>query len=160
MRPPADMILRSVGMNLLTKYVPKLGSDNERAEVALMSFLMGAVSEEFDRAAHRRMEENMALRELFAKSLPLIRQSELKTRLQEASKTVDRDWRVSSLDKSNCALIELLIELQAHIETIGDDTAADLEKDIWEELKHYAKRREFMIWELSEALLVEARKAS
>jgi hypothetical protein len=158
MRPQADVILKSVGTNLLTKYVPKLGSDNERAEVALMAFLMGAVSEEFDRAAHRRIEENTALRKLFAKSFPVVKDDELKTRLEDASKEKETDWRVSSLDKSNCALIELLIELHAHVEMIGDDQSRDLEKDIWEELKGYARRREFMTWELSEALLLEARK--
>ena len=158
MIPQMDVILKTVGTNLLTKYVPKLDLDNEKAEMALMAFLMGAVSEEFERAAHRRIEENMALRKLFNKSLPEVKDENLRSKLKKASEEVETDWRISSLEKSNNAMIELLIELHCHIESFGNEETKNLEKDIWEELKNYSKRREFMTWELSESLLLEARK--
>ena len=158
MIPQMDIILKTVGMNLLTKYVPKLDLDNERAEMALMAFLMGTVSEEFDRAAHRRIEENMALRKLFIKSLPVVKDENLRNKLHKASEEVETDWRISSLNKANNDMIELFIELHCHIEIVGDEETKSLEKDIWEELKNFSKRREFMTWELSESLLSEARK--
>lgn len=158
MRPQGDYILNTVATNLLAQYVPKMDSDDERAELGLMSFLLMAVSEEFDRAAHRRMEENRALGKLFMESLPVVKDDGLKNRLETASKKEVSDWRISSLDKSNCELIDLLIELHEHIETLDDENSRKLEKAIWKELKAYAKRREFMMWELSQAMLLEAQK--
>ena len=158
MIPQGDYILKTVAENLITKYVPRMDSDNERAEMALMAFFMGVVSEEFDRAAHRRIEENLALKKLFSTSLPVVKDNALRTRLEEASKEEEADWRISSLDKSNCRLVELLIELHTHIETLDDENSQILEKAIWEEMKHYAGRREFMMWELSQEMLLAARK--
>jgi hypothetical protein len=160
MRPQGDYILNTVATNLATKYLPKVTSDNERAELALMSFLMGAVSEEFDRAAHRRIEENLALRKLFSQSLPAVRDDSLKARLETAIKKEETDWRISSLDQSNGELVNLLIDLHAHIETLDDEKSREVEKFIWQELKDYAKRREFMMWEISQAMMQEVRKAS
>jgi hypothetical protein len=127
--------------------------------MALMGFMMLAVAEEFDRAAHRRMEENLELRKLFSKALPTVENETLKPGLAAASGEMETDWRISSLDKSNNALIEQLIELHAHIETVENENARILEKEIWDVLKNYAKRREFAVWELSQAMLLEARKA-
>ena len=158
MRPQGDYILKTVATNLATKYVPKVDSDSEKAELALMSFLMGVVSEEFERVAHRRMEENNSLRKLFSKSLSAVKGDGLRARLEATSKEEETDWRISSLDKSNCELVELLIELHAHIETLDDEPSRKLESAIWEELKNYAKRREFMMFEISQAMLLEARK--
>jgi hypothetical protein len=161
MRPQGDYILNTVATNLAAKYLPKVKSDTEKAELALMSFLMGAVSEEFDRAAHRRIEENQALRALFSQSLSTVKDDGLKARLKVAIKKKEgTDCRVSSLDQANCEFVELLIELHAHIETIDDEKSRDVEKSIWQELKNYAKRREFRMWEISQTILLEARKAS
>jgi hypothetical protein len=127
--------------------------------MALMAFMMLAVAEEFDRAAHRRVEENIELRKLFSRALPAVEDETLKSGLAAAGGEMETDWRISSLDKSNNALLELLIELQAHIESVENENARLLKKEIWEVLKKYAKRREFAVWELSQAMLLEARKA-
>jgi hypothetical protein len=160
MRPQCDCILNTVGTNLAMKYLPKMESDTEKAEIILMSFLMGIVSEEFDRAAHRRIEENNALRKLFSEWLPIVKQEDLKTRMESALKKGETDWRISTLDKLNCELLELLIELHSHVETLDDENARNMERAIWEELKNYTKRRDFTIFEKSQAMLLEARKAS
>ena len=160
MKPQADYLLNTVAANLATKYVPKMAADNEMAELTLMSLLMGAVSEEFDRAAHRRIEENLALKNLFVKSLPVLNDEDLKTRLEAAINEKESDWRISTLDKATYALIELLIELHAHIEALDTKDSQKLDQAIWAELKNYSRRREFAIWELSEAMKMEAQKAS
>jgi hypothetical protein len=158
MRPQGDYILKTLAQGLVTNYVPKMTSDNDKAGMALMAFMMLAVSEEFDRAAHRRVEENLELRKLFSRALPTVEDETLKSDLAAAAVEMETDWRISSLDKSNNALIELLIELHAHIESVENENARILKKEIWEVLKRYAKRREFKVWELSQAMLLEARK--
>ncbi|MEE8399244.1 MAG: hypothetical protein V3S89_09580 [Desulfobacterales bacterium] len=158
MRPQGDYILNTVATNLITRYVPEMVSDHGKAELGLMSVLLMAVSEEFDRAAHRRIEENRALGKLFAESLPVVKDDDLKHRLETASKKETTDWRISSLDQLNCEQIELLIELHAHIETLADEEARTLEAAIWQELKDYSRRREFMLWALSQAMMAAAQQ--
>jgi hypothetical protein len=160
MRPTCQNILNSVGMNLITRYLPKASSDSEKADFILKAFLLGAVAEESERAAHRRVEENEALRKLFSESIPIVQDSDLKSRLASASKTKDTDWHISVLDKTNNHLLELLIELHAHIEELDDEGSRRFLKKIWEALKDYCKRREFKLWETSQAMLLEARKNS
>jgi hypothetical protein len=105
------------------------------------------------------VEENIELRKLFSRALPAVEDETLKSGLAAAGGEMETDWRISSLDKSNNALLELLIELQAHIESVENERSHILKKEIWEVLKKYTKRREFAVWELSQAMLLEARKA-
>lgn len=160
MRPQVEYILETVKTNLATKYVPQIASDVEQTELILMSFLMEVVSEEFDRAAHRRIEENNALRKLFSESLAIVKDDDLKTRLEAASKKEASDWLISTLDKLNCELLELLIELHAHVELLEDEKAAQMEKAIWEELKNYTNRRLCTAFEKCYEMFLEAKKSS
>ena len=55
-------------------------------------------------------------------------------------------------------MIELLIELHCHIESFGNEETKNLEKDIWEELKNYSKRREFMTWGVIGVAIIRSSK--
>ena len=156
MRPQGDHILRTVAMTLATKYLPGIESDHGKSELGLLALLMGAVAEEFDRAAHRRIEENTALRKMFSESLSVVEDDALKSRLKEASEKTEDDYRVSALDQSNCELQEVLIELHCHIETLKSEDARKMDEAIWEEMENGTKRREFMIWEMANAMLASA----
>lgn len=120
---------------------------------------MAVVSEEFDRAAHRRIEENNALRKIFKDSLPVLKDEDLKRRVKEASERIEDDYRISALDKLNCELQEVLIDLHANVETLEGGDARRIEEQIWQELENWTKRREFMVWELANAMLAAASKA-
>ena len=78
MRPQCDHILRTLGMVLATKYMPVLETDHAKAEIALTALVLGVISEEFERAAHRRIEENREMRKIFEKAVSVVTDKELK----------------------------------------------------------------------------------
>jgi hypothetical protein len=156
MRPQCDHILRTLGMVLATKYMPMLETDHARAEMGLTALILGVVSEEFERVAHRRIEENTEMRKIFKQAVSVVTDDGLKERLAEASEKTETDFHTSALDQLNCDLQEVLIELHTHVEDLEGDTARELEEAIWLELEKRVQRREFMTWEVASAMLAAA----
>jgi len=158
MRPQGDHILRTVATTLATEYIPKMDTEHEKFGLVFSAFLLGVVSEEFDRAAHRRIEENHALRKIFSASLSVVEDQDLKNRLQEAAGRTEDDYRISALDKLNCELQDMLIGLHAHVETLEGEKARNIEKTIWQELEQGTKRREFSTWDLAIGMIAAAQQ--
>ena len=156
MRPQADQLLRTMATTLVTQYLPGIEKEHERTELGLSALLMMVVAEESDRAAHRRIEENHALRRIFAASSSVIKDDGLKKRVEEASEKAEDDYHISVLDKLNCELQEVLIELHTHIEALEGEGARSINEAIWTELENWTKRREFAIWEMAFAMLTKA----
>lgn len=153
MRPNCDYILNTSAMLLATKFMPQIKTEIGQKELGLTALLLGVVSEEFDRAASRRIEENRGLRKLFSEAIPVVEDLSLKDRLKEAAGLVEEDFRISALDKLNSDLLSIFIDLHSHIETLEGEDARRIEEAIWEELAAYTKRRELAIWELASTLL-------
>jgi hypothetical protein len=153
MRPEGDHVLRTVGANMLSKYLPGYETDPQKADFGLMALMVLVVSEEFERSAHRRIEENKAFRKLFENALPVVKDKDLKGRLKKAMKKPEDDYHISALDQLNCELQEVLIDLHAHVETLEGADARRIEETIWQELENWTKRREFMIWQLVAAMM-------
>ena len=153
MRPQGDHILRTVATNMLSKYLPGYAIESERADFGLMAIMVLVVSEEFDRAAYRRIEENNAIRNIFKDALPVVKDEDLKRRIKEAMEKTEDDYHISALDQLNCELQEVLIDLHAHIETLEGDDARKIEEAIWQELENWSRRREFFIWQLAAAMM-------
>ena len=153
MRPQADLILRTVATHMLSKYLPGYAIESERADFGLMAIMVLVVSEEFDRAAYRRIEENNAIRNIFKDALPVVKDEDLKRRIKEAMEKTEDDYHISALDQLNCELQEVLIDLHAHVEILEGSDARMIEETIWKELENWTKRREFMIWQLIAAMM-------
>jgi hypothetical protein len=156
MRPPCDHILRTLGMVLATKYMPLLETDHARAEMGLTALILGVISEEFERVAHRRIEENREMRRIFKNAVSVATDMDLKKRLAEASEKTEVDFHTSALDQLNCELQKVLIDLHAHMEDIEGAEARDMEETIWQELEKRVQRREFMTWEVAATMLTAA----
>jgi hypothetical protein len=153
MRPQCDHILRTVGMVLATQYLPMLETEHARAELGLTALVMGVISEEFDRAAHRRVEENREIRKIFKQAGGAVQDPDLRKRLETASGEIEEDFHVSALDRMNCDLQDLFIQLHAHVEILEGKEARLLEETIWKEIENQVKRREFLTWEVASQLL-------
>jgi hypothetical protein len=155
MKPSGELILQTVANALITEYVPVMTAEKAQAELGLFALLMGVVSEEMERAVARRVEENRELRGLFADSLSLVPEGDLRARLaQAAAKGEETDYRVSALDKGNCELLELLIELHRRVEEMEGEGARTLERSIWRALENWTKRREFATSDLFVQMLL------
>ena len=148
MRPSCETILQTVANALMNEHMPAATSEKAQANFGLSALLMGVVSEELDRAAARRIEENDELRGLFSESLSVVEDEGLRERLRESAQGGEGDCRVSVLDKANGALLELLIELHSHVEGLEKEGGRRAEEAIWQVLENWTKRREFTANEL------------
>ena len=146
MKPDADHLLRMLAGRLLTHVMPAIRTEYTQSNIALVSLLMMAAAEDFDRAAARLIEENRQMRRIFADAAAIVSDLNLKQRLETAAKTIDEDFRVSALESANQPMRSLLIDLHAHIENLEGEDAEEMNDAIWVELAESAKRRSYMIW--------------
>ena len=99
------------------------------------------VREETERAAARRVDENAALRALFARAAEQVADTELRRRLGAAAASRDPSLLLSELERANAELRALLIELHAHVEEQAAQWARALDAEIWRELVASTERR-------------------
>ncbi len=145
MKPDVDRFLAVAATHVMMRMAPVLGSSYEQANATILGALLLAVQEEFERAAARRVEENRALRRLFADAVPAVQDSALRNRLHEAASGEDAGLLVSDLERSNARLRALLIELHAYVEELTSPAARRIEADIWRELAASTERRRLMM---------------
>jgi hypothetical protein len=146
MKPDADHLLRMLAGRLLMHVTPEVATEYTRSNVGLISLLMMAAAEDFDRAAARLIEENGQMRRIFSDAAAVVSDSDLRQRLEEAAVKTDEDFRVSALESANQPMRALLIDLHAHIEGLEGQDAKRIDNAIWTELAASAKRRSFMVW--------------
>ena len=141
MKPDVDVTLQLIAASLMTEIAPKISDDYIQRNSMLTGMLLQIAAEEWDRGAARRVEENRAMRRLFAEAAPKIDDPGLRARLEAASGEEDESLRISDLNHSNDRLRTLLIELHTHVEEIDTETARRIEAAIWRELRVSAERR-------------------
>jgi len=141
MKPDMTRFLEIASAHLMTKTAPGLGPGYEQSSLLALGAMLAAVRHEFERAAAWRVEENGALRRLFAEAAPAVQATDLGARLQEAADGEDSSLIVSDLERSNAALRGLLINLHAHIEELDSPEARLIEEKIWRELTASTERR-------------------
>ncbi len=145
MRPELDRFLEVAMGHLMVQVAPALGSGYEQSGTMVLGLMLGAVREELDRVVSRRVEENQVMRGLFGDAVACVDDAELGTRLEVAASGEEASLIVSDLERSNCELRGLLIELQAHVETLDTDEARRVEEAIWRELVVSTERRKLSI---------------
>src|SRR5437773_6362334 len=116
MKPEVDHVLRSMMQTLLAEVAPAVEGDYVRRNVEVIAGLMAAAAEEYDRAAHVRVEENEALRQIFRDAAPSVPDAGLRGRLEAAAAGRDASLRVGDLNVANDGLRALLIELHVLVE--------------------------------------------
>ena len=137
MKPEADLILGNSADQLMG-LMPELGTSYSQGSAAILALLMKFAAREYERGADIRSAENIDIRALFAELAPIVRDPQLRERVEAGAVTRDSSLAISVLNAANHDLRCVLIELQAHIEDIG---ARDAERRIWCLLKTMAARR-------------------
>ncbi len=145
MKPDVDRFIEVAAMYLIAQLPPALGSKYEQSNVTTLGALLAVLREEFDRASARRVDENRALRRLFAEAAPVVEDAGLRTRLEDAAASEDGSLLVSDLERGNAALRALLIDLHAHVEQLTTPAAKRIETAIWNELVTSTERRRLMM---------------
>ncbi len=141
MKPEPTRFIEVAAAHLMLKTAPALGGGYEQASTLVLGMLLNALGEEFDRAAAWRVEENRALRGIFADAAPVVADTGLAERLEVAARGEDASLAVSDLERSNAGLRGLLIELHARVEELPGADARRIEFEIWRELAASTERR-------------------
>jgi len=140
-KPEVSRVLEVTAMALMLDVAPHVAPSYRQSSVFAGALLLTSIREELDRIASRRVEENRALRALFAGAAPGIDEASLRERLARAGAEDDADLRISALESRNAALRDLLIELHAHVEAQESAEARRVEAAIWRELAASTQRR-------------------
>lgn len=145
MKPDVERVLEVCAVSLMTDVAPNVAPPYRQASVFATAILLTSIREELDRSAARRVEENRAMRELFADALESVADSALRARLEEVARAEETSFRISDLEAANAALRQVLIELQAHVETLDSPAARRVEASIWRELAASTQRRKLSL---------------
>ncbi|MEZ5481721.1 MAG: hypothetical protein R3E73_05910 [Porticoccaceae bacterium] len=137
MKPSITPVARELGDRLANQIAPQL-TGFEAATASMMSQMLEMISEEWDRAASRLVEENTAIREILQQAAEVFNDDNLKTKACEK----DTDLRISHLEQSNHQLRDLLTDIHARAEQTDSAEAHVLEEAIWNELRASVKRRQ------------------
>jgi hypothetical protein len=141
MKPDVQTVMMRSFERILTDIAPHLSSEYAVGSSSVIGLMMFQTATEFERAADIRVQENAAMRAIFADALEVLPAGSLRKRVEGASASSDPSFKISELDEANGALSALLIELQAHAETVDGPAARKLETQIWDELARAAAAR-------------------
>ena len=136
MRPPVPLVAAGFSTRMSEEFVPKLEGFSAN-NAAMMAAMLQMISEEWDRAASRPVEENAAIRAILRRAAELLGDEGLRTR----AAGTDADLRISSLEAANDALRRTLTDVHARIENTAGPEARELERVIWDELRASVERR-------------------
>lgn len=139
--PEVDKVLTAFSGTLLTKVMPYVGSEYAQKDLGFIVLVLNGAAEEYDRAAENRMQENRAMRALFADAALIVDGESLRNRLQEAAVTEPKSLRIHDLNSANAELSAVLVDLHAHVEEQTGPAWRKLENRIWNELKARTQRR-------------------
>ena len=145
MKPDVPKLLEIIAGKLLFEIAPAVQPSYRQSSVGLTGMLLTMVREEWDRAVARRVEENSAMRGLFAGAAKNVAEPALRARHESAASDSEKSLLVSEVDKKNDSLRALLIDLHAHVESVDAPWARTLDAEIWRELVASTERRRFSL---------------
>ena len=119
MKPTPELVLNHAFAKIAMEMGPALPPGYGQGSATTMAVLLLMTAQEFDRAADIRARENRVMRALFGDAAKSVG-GELGAKLSAVVGMRDEDLTVAGLDRANGELKRLLIELQAHAESVGD----------------------------------------
>lgn len=141
MKPNVQTVMMRSFERILTDIAPHLSSEYAVGSSSVIGLMMFQTATEFERAADIRVEENAAMRKIFSGAVGILPTGDLRFRVEQAASSSDPSLKISELDRANDELTGLLIEIQAHAETVEGLEARELETQIWDELARAATAR-------------------
>ena len=134
-------MVETMGASLMGGQVLSLESDYQQRSGFTLGTLLLFAAQEWDQMAERFVQENAAMRAIFAKAEPSVPDAALRERVAAAARSLDASIKISDLRNGHKELRALLIDLHAHVETRDDPEARELDTDIWNELVASTERR-------------------
>jgi hypothetical protein len=143
MIPHASQAVAFLAQRLLTHVLPEQRTNFGVADTALLALLFEMVAQDFDRAAHARLEDVREMRALFADARAAGLDGPLRPRIDAVLALDLSDVRIARLDEVHAQHAAALIDLHARAETLGGAEAARLDRLVWEHLERHAERHRY-----------------
>lgn len=141
MKPEPQRVLLAMA-GALGMLAPEVGTAFGQQTSGLSAALSMVLAQEWDRAASRLVEENVAVTGLLERARLVIRDEILHARINEV---VDRipatDLRLSALQTENDELRRRLTDVHAAVDGVKGDEPELLNRLIWDELRESTRRR-------------------
>jgi hypothetical protein len=141
MIPPVTTVMQTLAISLMTEIGPQVQPEYQQKSLGMLAVLLLMGSEDVERAAARRVEENAELRRIFGEAAACVVDDALRARLEEAAVGTDGSLLISELERANGELRELLIALHERVEELDTAEAKRIEAEIWSELRTSTERR-------------------
>jgi hypothetical protein len=141
MTPDARSVLGYLTELLLASVAPRAQPPYLAGTIGMVGAALAVLTEEWDRAASRLVEENRAIRALFRRAETVNLDGVLAGELRALAGGEDDDLRISALEAANAGLRAALIQLHAAVEAGGDAASQALNEAIWAELSLSTERR-------------------
>jgi hypothetical protein len=138
MKPPVAPVAAFLATRMSQEIAPKLEGFSA-GNAGMIGAMLQMMSEEWDRAASRLVEENAAIRGILRRAAAVLGDDSLNV----AAEGDDADLRISKLDAANDALRRTLADTHARVEESAGSDARALEAAIWDELRASVARRRF-----------------
>jgi len=148
MKPDVDAGLRYVAQRIAGSLIPDLGSEYGAADAGLITILLQAAAEEYQRGAQARIADLEAMRVLLAEGARRVEDPGLAERLAGEARRTEDSLRITDLNASHDRCKALLIELHATVEEAARADApwaCDLDLAIWRFYEAYADRHAFAV---------------
>lgn len=142
MKPDVDFVLRVGGQTLLTQVMPQIEGSHFQGATFLISVLLQAAAQEYERGADRRMKDIQEMRGLLTQALPMLQGQPLQPAVQSVLAQRECSLLISELDRVHSALSAVLIQMQAWLEERSDAPALALEAAVLDHLVASAQRAE------------------
>ena len=142
MTPEVSKVLNALVGALAMGVMQEVQTPFGQQTVGLGAALLFVLSQEYDGAAARLVEENAATLELLSRARVIVADVALQDRITALeSRTFAADLHVRALQGENDDLRAALVDVHAAVETLPGDEAASLNEAIWAELRASARRR-------------------
>jgi len=141
MKPEPQRVLFTIA-GALGAVTAEVGSAFGQQTTGLSAALAMVLAQEWDRAASRLGEENVAITGLLERARIVVKDEVLHAKLNELVNRIPAtDLRVSALQLENDEIRRMLIEIHAEVDGADGTEEELLDRLIWDELRESTRRR-------------------
>ena len=133
--------LRDLAIRIASHVLPDITTPYGQADAGLISGLLMALAQDYERAAYNRVTDIDEIKQLFKGALPSLQEHPDQLDMAAFTNATPDSLLLSDLDRYHAGGFELLIKLHSWAESHD----SDLNHEIWALLRRHSERNKFDI---------------
>lgn len=129
-----NFLLENISEVLLHRILPQVESQYAKKSTSTIIFLINTAHDRYDNEAASKITESERLKKLFSMSLPVIKDDELRNKIEDALDKKEKSFRLRDINDFNQDLKGILIKLHTHLEMLQGNDVETIDEMIWKEL--------------------------